>query len=121
LHRTGHRISASSLDRYDDGGYASVDEIGRQRREPIVLTIRVAVLDRHVPAFGISGFAQSFAERSKQARELGGRGAVENPIAGIGCCARAASGQISEDVAAALPTSVMNARRFIRSPRRPGR
>src|SRR5258708_4685308 len=36
------------------------------------------------------------------------------PIVGTGgCCARAASGH-----AAALPTSVMNARRFIRSPRR---
>ena len=34
-----------------------------------------------------------------------------------GCCARAASGQ----AAAAPPTSVMNSRRFIRSPRRRGR
>jgi len=42
--------------------------------------------------------------------DLGSR----NPITGIGgCCARAASGQ-----AAALPMSEMNARRFIRSPRR---
>ena len=41
-----------------------------------------------------------------------------NPITGIaGCCARAASGQ----AAAALPSSVMNSRRFTRSPRRRGR
>jgi hypothetical protein len=38
----------------------------------------------------------------------------EIPITGIaGCCARAASGQ----AAAALPSSVMNARRLIQSPR----
>jgi hypothetical protein len=40
-----------------------------------------------------------------------------NPITGIaGCCALAASGH-----AAAPPSSVMNARRFTRSPRRRGR
>jgi hypothetical protein len=40
-----------------------------------------------------------------------------NPITGsAACCARAASGH-----AAALPSSVMNCRRFIRSPRRRAR
>src|SRR5262245_27007093 len=38
----------------------------------------------------------------------------------VGCCARAASGQATAD-AAAPPTSDMNARRLIRSPRRRGR
>ena len=43
---------------------------------------------------------------------------LRNPITGIaGCCARAASGH----AAAAPPSSVMNSRRFIRSPRRRGR
>jgi len=38
-----------------------------------------------------------------------------NPITGIaGCCARAASGHVT----AAPPSSVMNSRRFIRSPHR---
>ena len=42
---------------------------------------------------------------------------LRNPITGIvGCCARAASGH-----AAAPPSSVMNSRRLIRSPRRRGR
>src|SRR5262245_16581972 len=38
----------------------------------------------------------------------------------VGCCARAASGHETAD-AAAPPTSDMNARRLIRSPRRRGR
>src|SRR5262249_40927173 len=47
----------------DDYGYSVVDQIGRQCGEPIVLTVRVAVFDRNVPAFGIAGFAQPFSER----------------------------------------------------------
>jgi CheY-like chemotaxis protein len=39
---------------------------------------------------------------------------LTNPITGIACCARAASGH----AAAAPPSSVMNSRRFIQSPRR---
>jgi hypothetical protein len=46
---------------------------------------------------------------------------LTNPTVGIvGCCARAVRGQPTA-VAAAPPSSVMNSRRFIRSPRRRGR
>ena len=52
------------------------------------------------------------------ARSRSGDRLLRKPITGIaGCCARAASGH----AAAAPPSSVMNSRRFIRSPRRRGR
>src|SRR5262249_56479418 len=51
-------------------------------------------------------------------RNPSGDAALRNPITGITpCCARAASGH----VAAAPPSSVMNSRRLIQSPRRRGR
>ena len=56
--------------------------------------------------------------RADGPRYVSGDVALRNPITGIaGCCARAASGH----AAAAPPSSVMNSRRFIRSPRRRGR
>ena len=63
----------------DDHCNSLVSQIGRQRWEPIVLTVRVAVFDRHVSAFGITCFAQPFTECSKKMRKLGGRGTVEIP------------------------------------------
>jgi hypothetical protein len=61
----------------DDGGDPPVDQIGRQCRQPIVLAVRVAVFDRHVAAFGMTGFAQAFAECGEEMGELGRRGAVQ--------------------------------------------
>ena len=56
--------------------------------------------------------------RADGPRIVSGDLGLRNPITGIaGCCARAASGH----AAAAPPSSVMNSRRFIRSPRRRGR
>ena len=56
--------------------------------------------------------------RARAARTRSAEAPLRNPITGIaGCCARAASGH----AAAAPPSSVMNSRRFIRSPRRRGR
>ena len=56
--------------------------------------------------------------RADGPRIASGDVASRNPITGIaGCCARAASGH----AAAAPPSSVMNSRRFIRSPRRRAR
>jgi hypothetical protein len=39
-----------------DHGYAAADEIGRERRQPIILTLRLAVYDRHILALDIAGF-----------------------------------------------------------------
>jgi hypothetical protein len=71
-----NRWSASSGDYY---GNLSINQIGRQRWKPIVLTIRIAVFNRHVPAFGITSFAQPFPESCEEVCELRGRRPVEIP------------------------------------------
>ena len=87
--------------------------ISGQRYKSIGLTIRGAEINLHVPAFDVTGVFQRVAECRHQVRVKDWPS--RNPITGIaGCGARAASGQ------AAAPSSVMNCRRFIRSPRRRG-
>jgi hypothetical protein len=51
------RADRRSAGSRDDNGYLSVDEISCQPWEPIVLTVRIAVLDPHVAALGITSFA----------------------------------------------------------------
>ena len=60
--------------------------------------------------------AWPLAARAQQPLPVAGFWPWRNPTTGRGCCARAVSGH-----AAAPPSSVMNSRRFIRSPRRRGR
>src|SRR5262245_58890079 len=45
-----------------DYGYAAADEVGHQRRQPVVLAAEPVVLHRHVLAFDVAGFAEAFAE-----------------------------------------------------------
>ena len=91
-------------------GHLTTNQIGRQSRQSIVLALRPAVFDRHVPALDIAGFAQALAERAHDGTAVpSGDALLRNPITGIaGCCACAASGQ----AAAAPPSSVMNSRRL---------
>ena len=91
-------------------GHLTTNQIGRQRRQSIVLALRPAIFDRHVPALDIAGFAQALAERAPDGARTGQAIRLpRNPITGIaGCCARAAIGH----AAAAPPRSVMNSRRF---------
>src|SRR5262249_23200436 len=69
--RLGCTDSGSAGSR-NDYGHSLVRQVGRERREPIILTVRVAVLDRYVSAFGISHFAQPPAECSEKMCELSG-------------------------------------------------
>ncbi len=55
----------------DDDGDAPGDEVGRQRRQPIILTLGPAEGDVHVLAFDIAELLQAPAER-----QFGGRGAA---------------------------------------------
>ena len=48
--------------RCGDDGHPAADQIGRQFRQSIVLTLCPAVFDRDVLAFDVAGFAQPFAE-----------------------------------------------------------
>ena len=110
----GRERSRRAAGRGDDG-HTTADQVSHQRRQAIVLALQPVVLDRHVLALDVAGFAKAFAERGHIVRaEASADPALTNPITGIaGCCARAASGH-----AAAPPSPAMNSRRFIRSPRR---
>ena len=91
------------------------DQIGRKCRQSIVLVSRPSGIRsprsglRHSRLHSSPGGTHRKVGADRPAQ------AGRNPITGIaGCCARAASGH----AAAAPPSSVMNSRRFIRSPRR---
>jgi hypothetical protein len=76
----------------------------------IILALRKAVLNRHASTLDVSGLGQGHAECCKVVGKPGpDKPANRTPITGIAdCCARTAIGH-----AAAPPSSVMNARRFI--------
>ena len=60
-------------------GHLTANQIGRQRRQSIVLVLRPAIFDRHVPALDIAGFAQALAERAHTVRVPVRRCAAEEP------------------------------------------
>ena len=47
-----------------DHRYAAADEIGCKRRQPIILVLRIPILDRHVLALDIAGFLQALEKRN---------------------------------------------------------
>src|SRR5262245_19300448 len=63
LGRKRRRIAARGDDRY-----ATVDEVGHERRQPIELAAEPVILDDHVLAFDVADFAEPFAERRCKAR-----------------------------------------------------
>jgi hypothetical protein len=66
------------------------------------------MFDPDIPALHVTGFRQTPTEPTCEAGDRVGR--VKNPITGnVGCCALDPSGH----AAAAIPTSVMNFRRFM--------
>ena len=103
--------AAGVLPPVDDHGHLAADQIGRQRRQPVVLALRPAIFDRDVAALDVAGSRSGpGGTRPRACANCGGMLAMRNPITGIaGCCARAASGH----AAAAPPSSVMNSRRLI--------
>jgi hypothetical protein len=96
----------------DYDGHLSINQICRELRKPLVLTVRPAVLDYNILAFHESCFLQAALERSHQVRRVIERSNPKKPDTGIAhCCARAASGQ-----AAVPPSSKTKLRRRIASP-----
>jgi hypothetical protein len=99
----------------DDHIDLETSQIRNERRKPIIVAIRPAVLDDKIPSVLIAEIAQA---RAKGFWAFGQTSAVADPRNPIrktfadGCCARAANGH----AAAALPRSVMNSRRLIASP-----
>ena len=101
-----------ATDRGNHGGLVT-SHIARHVRQSIVLALRPAIFDRHVPALEIAGFAQALAKGTQTARERSGDSLPRNPISGnADRCAREVSGHI----AAAPPTKAMNSRRFMSTP-----
>jgi hypothetical protein len=56
--------------RSHEHGYPAAHEIGCQGRQPLVLTMRPAILDGDVPAFDETGIPQALPERSEQVRGI---------------------------------------------------
>ena len=54
----------------DDHGHLTADQIGRQRRQSIVLALGPAVFDRDVLALDIAGFVQALPERGHNGTQL---------------------------------------------------
>ena len=52
-----------------DNGDLPPNQLGRQRRQPIVLALRPAVLDRHVLTLDEANFLQPIAECAQTVRE----------------------------------------------------
>jgi hypothetical protein len=56
--------------------YPALNEIGEQRRQPVVLPLRPAKLDRDIAALDVAGIAQALAESVDQVAECVGRAAA---------------------------------------------
>ena len=90
-------------------------KFGRQRRQSIHLIFGPAVFDRDVLALDMAGFFEALAKCAQAVGERVGRCAVEKPDHRHRRLLRA---RRKRPRAAAPPSSVMNSRRLIRSPRR---
>src|SRR5262249_9559943 len=60
-----------------DHGHLTADQVGRQRRQSVILAFRPAVLDCHVLPLDIAGFLETFTEGGHQERVSPGRSAAE--------------------------------------------
>ena len=90
---------------------STLNQVGCQRWQPIIIALSPAVFDRHVSALNVADLAQTAINAVTSARRASGDVPWRNPTTGIaGCCARAAYGH----AAAVPPSSVMNSRRLMR-------
>src|SRR5262249_857240 len=64
---------------HGDHGYLATNQIGRKRRQPIIVALRPAVFDRQILTFDITGFLQSLAECTQKVCEELRRLAAEKP------------------------------------------
>src|SRR5258708_11867813 len=95
-----------------DHGHLTANEIGRQRRQPIIMpSAQRYSIDTFRPSTKPASLRPWWKLCTRFAMVVSNDTLWRNPITGIGCCARAASGRL-----AALPMSVMNSRRLIEPP-----
>jgi hypothetical protein len=69
-------VAATTGERGDHGD-TSANQFGRQRGQPIELTLRPAVLDRYVLAFNIAGVFEALAKCAQTLRKRVGRRGVK--------------------------------------------
>jgi hypothetical protein len=55
------------------------NQIGRQRRQTVILAFCPPILDRHVAAFDKTGLIEALVERSQEVRQSFARPTVEEP------------------------------------------
>jgi hypothetical protein len=94
------------------------NQLREKRGQPLIVSVRPAVLDDDIPSFLITEIAQAGAECfsafGQTVRSCKPRNPTRKTL--VPCCARASSGH----AIVAPPRSVMNSRRLIRSLRRRG-
>jgi hypothetical protein len=95
----------------DDQGCVPTKKVRHQKRQPVSFR---ALLDRDVLAVDEACFLWALAKRSHAVEQLSGRSTAEKPQ-------QRDRRLLGGRVAAAPPSSAMNSRRLIRSPRRRGR
>ena len=95
--------------------YLTMNEVVSQCGKTIILIVRPAIFDRHIPAFDIAGFLQALTECAPLERIAIGRPAIEKSDHRH-CRLLCARGKRPSDRCAT--ESAMNSRRLIRSPRR---
>src|SRR6516162_8860618 len=71
------RLSSSGLTGRRDNGVATADEVSHQRRQAIEAAVEPMVLDRHVLALDVAGFAKAFPERDHAGHGTAGRSEVD--------------------------------------------
>jgi hypothetical protein len=92
----------------DDHGDLSTNQFGRQRRQSIVLTFGPGIFNRYVLALNIAGVFETLAKCAQLVRDRVRLSGLKEPDHRHRLLLRAASGH-----AAAPPSNVMAARRFI--------
>ena len=110
--RGGRRLGRErgcSANRCNDDIHAPANQFGRQRRQALVVTVGPAILNRDIPTFDVSGFAQPLRNAATRCAKDAADALWRKPTIGTAsCCACVPSGH-----AAAPPSSVMNSRRRI--------
>ena len=99
-----------------DHRHLTPNQVGCQRLQLIILALRPTIFDRHFPGLQYNSPPSSLRETAatRKSTTAGRHPRLRNPTTGIACCPRATTGH----AAAAPPSSVMNSRLLIRSPRR---
>jgi hypothetical protein len=108
--RKRRRIASRS-----DNCHATADEVAHEGGQAIVLAAEPVVLNDHVLALDVTGFAEAFRERGCMARRTIER-LLTKLITGIaGCCARVRLTLTASSKPPAPSSAMMTSRRFVSS------